>query len=293
MTTICRDKKAIITGGSRGIGLAVAVVLARRGMDITIIARDVPRINEAISLIKKEAIDPFQKITGLPLDVSKDEEVMATFKSWFEYNETPDILINSAGFAHPGKIEDLSTEIFRKTMDVNYFGTVNMVKAVLPYMLARGTGHIVNISSVAGFLGIYGYTAYSGSKFAVTGFSDCLRNELKPRGINVSVVFPPDTDTEQLAYESRYKPDVTKMIAGTAGLLSPSTVAEKIVAGMEKCKYIITPGFEPSVIYWLHHFFGKLTFTVLDWMATNAWKKVQASTMNKDGSIIQDKKNEI
>lgn len=273
---ICRDKKAIITGGSRGIGLALAIELAKRGMDITIIARDPARITEAISLIKKEAVDPLQKVTGLPLDVTRDGEVAATMKSWIDYNGSPDILVNSAGFAHPGEIEDLSMEIFRKTMDVNYFGTVNMIKSVLPSMLSSGNGIIINISSVAGFLGIYGYTAYSGSKFAVTGYSDALRNELKPRGIQISVVFPPDTDTEQLAYESRFKPEVTKMIAGTAGLQTPKKVAEGIISGVEKKKYVITPGFEPTLIYWLHHFLGKVTYSVLDWMGTRAWKKVEA-----------------
>lgn len=275
MKLICREKKAIVTGGSRGIGLAIAIELARRGMDITIIARDSSRINEAISLIKKETVDPLQKVTGLPLDVSKDEEVRVAMKSWIEHNGAPDILINSAGFAHPGKIEDLSLEIYRKNMDVNYFGTVNMVKSILPSMLSRGNGVIVNISSVAGFLGIYGYTAYSGSKFAVTGFSDSLRNELKPRGIHVSVVFPPDTDTDQLAYESQFKPEITKMIAGNAGLLSPKQVAEGIISGIERNRYVITPGFEPTVIYWLQNFLGKATFTILDWMALRVWKKIQ------------------
>ncbi len=275
MKLICREKKAIVTGGSRGIGLAIAIELAGRGMDITIIARDSSRINEAISLIKKETVDPLQKVTGLPLDVSKDEEVRVAMKSWIEHNGAPDILINSAGFAHPGKIEDLSMEIYRKNMDVNYFGTVNMVKSILPSMLSRGNGVIVNISSVAGFLGIYGYTAYSGSKFAVTGFSDSLRNELKPRGIHVSVVFPPDTDTDQLAYESQFKPEITKMIAGNAGLLSPKQVAEGIISGIERNRYVITPGFEPTVIYWLQNFLGKATFTILDWMALRAWKKIQ------------------
>jgi 3-dehydrosphinganine reductase len=266
-------KTAIITGGSRGIGLAIARELVSRGANITILARDTGRIDQAVSELKQTANNPSQLVQGISLDVTKEDDVTQIVNDWVGNFGAPDILINSAGFAHPGNIENLSLEIFKKTMDVNYFGTVNCIKAVLPSMLAKGNGIIVNISSVSGFLGIYGYTAYSGSKFAVTGFSDALRNELKPRGIKVAVVFPPDTDTEQLAYESRFKPEVTREIAGNAGLMTPQQVARGIIRGIEKKHYIITPGFEPTVIYWLHHFFGKLTFNVLDWLAVNAWKK--------------------
>ncbi len=274
-------KKVIITGGSRGIGLAIAEQYAIRGADITIFARDENRINQAVSRIRSIVRSPSQSINGIPLDVTRGEDVVQILGKWVAEHGAPDIVINSAGFAHPGKIEDLSSDIFKMTMEVNYFGTVNTIKAVLPSMLAMGKGCIVNISSVSGFLGIYGYTAYSGSKFAVTGFSDALRNELKPRGIHVFVVFPPDTDTEQLAYESRFKPEVTRKIAGNAGLMTPESVARGIIAGIERHQYVITPGFEPTMIYWLHHFLGKLTFNVLDWMAVDAWKKSNQSEIHQ------------
>lgn len=267
------QKKVLITGGSRGIGLALAGEFAKRGADITIFARDENRISLAVSEIQKTVINPSQLINGIHLDVTREKDVTQKLTDWVTINGAPDIVVNSAGFAHPGKIEELPSEIFKQTMDVNYFGTVNCIKAVLPSMLAKGSGNIVNISSVSGFLGIYGYTAYSGSKFAVTGFSDSLRNELKPRGIQVSVVFPPDTDTEQLAYESQFKPEVTRKIAGNAGLMTPQQVARGIIDGIEKRKYIITPGFEPTMIYWLHNFLGKVTFNILDWIAVDAWRK--------------------
>ncbi|NMB54160.1 MAG: SDR family oxidoreductase [Leptolinea sp.] len=268
------NSKVIITGGSRGIGLALAEEFVRLGAGITIAARDETRIAKAVESIQACRVDTSQKVTGIPLDVTRMEDVQKKLGEWVVENGAPEILVNCAGFAHPGQVEDLAIDIFKRTMDVNYFGTVNCVKAVLPAMLARGSGIIVNISSVGGFLGIYGYTAYSGSKFAVTGFSDALRNELKPRGIRVSVVFPPDTDTEQLAYESQFKPEVTRKIAGNAGLQTPQQVARGIISGLNKRQYVITPGFEPTVIYWLHHFMGKLTFNIVDWMAVNAWKEV-------------------
>lgn len=266
-------KTVLISGGSRGIGLAIAELLASKGANIAIAARDADRIEQAVQQIKIACKENSQRVTGLRLDVSQDNDVTEVIGDWITQEGCPDILVNSAGYAHPGHIEELPLTIFRKTMEANYFGTINMTKALIPAMLARGSGTIVNISSVSGFLGIYGYTAYSGSKYAVTGFSDALRNEMKPKGIQVSIVFPPDTDTEQLAYESQFKPDVTKTIAGNAGLLTPQQVAESIVNGIEKHKYVITPGFEASLFYWLHHFAGKLTFRILDWMAVDAWRK--------------------
>jgi 3-dehydrosphinganine reductase len=268
-----KGKRVLITGGSRGIGLAVANLLASKGADITILARDENRIELALTDIRSSAVSSSQKIAGISVDVTDDLLAVEKLNDYLSENGAPDIVINSAGFAHPGKIEDLPMDIFKKTMDINYFGTVNTIKALLPSMLKRESGVIVNISSVGGFLGIYGYTAYSGSKYAVAGFTDALRNEMKPRGIQVSIVFPPDTDTEQLAYESQFKPEVTRIMAGVAGLATPNKVAAGIVEGIEKHRYVITPGFEPRVIYWLSHLFGKFTFVILDWMAADAWKK--------------------
>ena len=128
-----------------------------------------------------------------------------------------DVLINSAGVVHPGEFTNLDLEKFHWMMNTNFFGTVNTIKLFLPLM--QSGAHIVNISSMAGILGVYGYTAYGASKFAVRGFSDALRSELKMQGIHLSIVFPPDTDTPQLSYENQFKPEITKEIGGTAGSL--------------------------------------------------------------------------
>jgi 3-dehydrosphinganine reductase len=116
-------------------------------------------------------------------------------------------------------------------------------------MIAQKSGYIVNISSLAALIGIYGYTAYAPSKFAVRGFSHCLRAELIPFGIDVSIVYPPDTDTPQLAFERSRIPEITKKINEGGGMLSPDKVAEVIIQGIEKKKFVIIPGFEGKVIY--------------------------------------------
>ena len=116
------------------------------------------------------------------VDVRHPEEVAELIEKVTHQAGVPDIVINSAGVAHPGYVQELDLDIYHWMMDVNYYGTVHVVKAVLPAMLERGSGYIVNIGSVASRIGVFGYTAYSGSKFAVAGFTDVLRMELKPHG---------------------------------------------------------------------------------------------------------------
>ena len=122
-------------------------------------------------------------------------------------------------------------------MDVNYFGTVNVVRAVVPAMIERRHGSVVGVSSAAGLVGVFGYTAYAPTKFAVRGFLESLRGELLPYGIHVGCSFPPDTDTPQLADENRFKPTETKAISGTIKPLSAEHVAESIVDGIEKERF--------------------------------------------------------
>jgi len=126
-------------------------------------------------------------------------------------------------------------------MDVNYFGTVNVVRAVVPGMIERRRGSVVGVSSAAGLVGVFGYTAYAPTKFAVRGFFESLRGELAPYGIHVGCSFPPDTDTPQLEDENRYKPKETKAISGTIKPLSAERVAQSIVDGIEKERFVIIP----------------------------------------------------
>ncbi|MDQ1532401.1 MAG: 3-dehydrosphinganine reductase, partial [Actinomycetota bacterium] len=150
-----------------------------------------------------------------------------------------DIAICSAGQARPGYFQELDPELFRTMMDVNYFGTVNVARAVVPSMIERRAGSFVGISSAAGLVGVFGYTAYAPTKFAVRGFLESLRAELLPYGIHVGCSFPPDTDTPQLADEEPYKPKETRAISGTIKPLSAERVAKSIVEGIEKEHFAI------------------------------------------------------
>jgi 3-dehydrosphinganine reductase len=264
---------ALITGGSSGIGLALAQQLIAEGARVAILARRPDGLEQARALLTIS--NPRADVFTLCADVSDAKQVTRVLETFVAEQGVPDLLINSAGVARPGLFEELPLEVFEQMIAVNYLGTVYVTKALIQPMLKRGNGHIVNIASVAGFLNIYGYTAYGASKFAVRGFSDALRMELKPRGINVSLVFPPDTDTPQLAYENQFKPEVTRALAGNAGILSPETVAREILRGVRRNAYIILPGSETRLIYLATRLLGGLINPIMDSMVSRTLKRLE------------------
>ncbi len=265
-----RDQIALITGGSSGIGLAVARLLAAQGAHVWLLARRQPELEGALRQVQAERCTPQQSFGFVSADVSDAQQVFQAIAEVEACVGVPDLVVNSAGVAHPGYVQDLGLEIFRWMMEVNYFGTVHVVKAVLPGMLARRSGHIVNISSMAGVIGLFGYTAYGASKYAVRGFSDALRAELKPLGIHVSIVFPPDTDTPQLAYDNRFKPPETKALSSMASVVSPEVVAKAILRGVMRRRYVIIPGLDSQILYWLIGLLGNGVYPLMDLLVVRA-----------------------
>jgi 3-dehydrosphinganine reductase len=258
------NQHAIITGGSSGIGRATARLLTRRGAHVSIIARRQELLDE--TLVELEALqeNSAQRLRAYSADVADWEQAQEAIATLTADGFPPDILVNSAGFAHPGYFEELPLEIFRQTMDVDFFGTLHPIKAALPAMMERRSGHIVNFSSGAGFVGFFGYTAYCPAKFAVRGFSDTLRQEMKPYGIHVSVIFPPDTDTPQLHYEDQFKPPETRSLAGTVKVLTADQVAQALVRGIERRQPYILPSFDIRLYFLLANGFIGLLYRYAD-----------------------------
>lgn len=261
-----------MTGGSSGIGLAIAKQLAAAGANVWILARRPEQLSQALVEIDACRLSSDQKTGSIAADVSNSQEISTAIQQFVETQGAPDFVFNSAGVAHPGTFEDMDLQIFRWTMDINFFGTVNVCKACLPAMKARGSGHIINISSIAGFVGLYGYTAYGASKYAVRGFTDALRSELKPLGIKTSIVFPPDTRTPQLTYENQYKPEVTKKLDELNKPMTPDDVARNILKDTARGKYIITPGPDSRMFYTLIGFTGNLVYHIMDFLVARAIK---------------------
>ncbi len=246
------QQHGIITGGSSGIGKAVAKLLVQQGANVTIIARNQERLNLAQEELISFKVNPQQNILALKADVSRQEEITSALETAIAHLETPDMLITSAGIAIPGYFPEIPLEVFNQTMAVNYFGTLYAIRAVFPAMETAGKGHMVLIASGAGLIGLYGYSAYSPSKFALRGLAESLRGEFKPKGIKVSLVYPPDTDTPQLVAENKTKPLPTKAITATAKTWSPEGVAREIIQGIITNKFAIAPGLEMTILDRLH-----------------------------------------
>jgi len=263
-----QDKLVLVTGGSSGIGRALAIRLAEAGAHVWIWARREAKLQETMSMLRGSGKHAYQVV-----DVGERNQVEAGLARICREAGVPDIVINNAGVTHPQYIEKIPLEMFEQLNKINYLGTVYLSQLVLPDMLARGSGHIVNVSSTAGFIGAFGFGAYGPTKFAVRGYSDVLRAEMRYRGIRVSILFPPDTDTPMLQDENKYKPFETKEIAGSAGLLSAEAVAKAALAGIAKNQYLILPGFNNKLFFWLNNALGRLVYPLMDFLLAQALKK--------------------
>lgn len=262
------EKLVFVTGGSSGIGLEIARRAAAQGADIWLLARRQDVLETALESVHAAALRSEQRFGMTCVDLSQPEQAFPALDNAIRQAGVPDVLVNAAGAAHPGYVEQLDPAIFRWMMDANYFATVHAVKAVLPGMMSRRSGHIINISSAAGFLGVFGYTAYGASKFAVAGFSEALRAEMKRYHIRVSIAYPSDTKTPQLEYENRFKPPETKALSGTSAPLEAGQVARAIVQQAQAGRYAIFTSLDMRLIYLLNKFLPKgLVFAVLDAMA--------------------------
>jgi 3-dehydrosphinganine reductase len=265
-----RIELALITGGSSGIGLALAKSLALQGVSLCLLARDQAKLDRAKIELETLITQENQTIEIISCDVRDHESLSEHLERWTIEAGVPDLVINSAGVTYPGYFQELDIETFHWLMDINYFGTVHVLKCLLPKMIERNSGTVVNISSQAGFAGVFGYSGYSASKYAVRGFTDVLRAEMKPHGIHCHIVYPPDTQTPQLEFEAPLKPAETKAIASTSSILTAEQVAEEIIKGVEINRYVILPGFEGKVLYRLVNLLGNIIYPIMDWMVRKA-----------------------
>ena len=236
-------RRALVTGGSSGIGKAIATALARRGARVAIAARDGARLAAARAEISSSAFEG-AIVHAIEMDVARREQVAAGVRAAQGALGGLDLLVNNAGIPCAKRFEEIGDTEFERVMAVNFFGAVHVTRAALPALKEQRAGHLAFVSSLAGLIAIYGYTAYSPSKFALTGFAEALRQEVRPFGISVSVLYPPDVDTPQLAEENRTKPAETRAVAGNTRTLAADAVAESLLAGIARGRFRIVPGAE-------------------------------------------------
>lgn len=177
----------LITGCSKGIGLAIAQKAYEAGHQVIATARRIEELNY---------LPDNEQVFKCKLDVTKLGEIESVTQSALNRYGKIDVLVNNAGYGLEGAFEELEREAIRAQFETNFFGLLDLTRAVLPSMRAHRYGYIFNISSIAGMRGIAGMSIYNASKFAVTGFSEALANELEPFGIQVVSVAPGPYRTE-------------------------------------------------------------------------------------------------
>ena len=216
-------KTIAITGAARGIGFATAKALLARGARVVIGDRDVAFQESAVADLTK--LGP---VSGYPLDVT-DRESFATFldKARTDGGGRIDVLINNAGVMPIGPFLDQSEQAIRSSIEVNLYGVIAGCQLVLPDMIARRSGHIINIASLSGLIPVPGQVVYVGAKFGVVGLSAALADEVAPHGVDVSVIMPPFTNTELISGTTS---------GGTIKPVEPEDIAAAIVKTLEKPK---------------------------------------------------------
>lgn len=267
-------KLAFITGGSSGIGLETAMALSSRGCSVVLFARGQAGLEEASKKVAAKAMDASQRFGAISMDVSDNGQVIETIESAVDKFGVPDILINSAGIGYGNYFERISYERFDQVIKINLYGTRNTISAVLPFMKQRGSGHIVNLSSVAGLIGIFGYSLYSASKYALVGFSESLRSELKRQNIVVTVVCPPEVRTPLIEEEAKTMPPESRAVKNMAGLLEPVQVARVLVRAIVRKRFLVVPGLRAKATVFLHRISnGRLSRMTSDWVVALAARK--------------------
>jgi 3-dehydrosphinganine reductase len=265
-------KTAFIPGGSSGIGLATAKLLASEGAHVMIFARNNKRLDEASAVIGQSRKSGTQRVDFMQLDVSDNAAVKKTMTLAVHDFGTPDLLINCAGRAYPRYFENISYEQFDETMRINMYGIWNTCSVLVPYMKKHG-GVIVNTSSMVGFIGVFGYTDYSASKFAIVGFSETLKSELKRYNIAVQVLCPPDTDTPGFSEENKTKPEETKAISANTKIMSQDDVARILLKNIRTGTFMIIPSLDGNFTYIMKRLCPRLVEFVMDMSIRKVQKK--------------------
>jgi len=255
-------KTVVISGASSGIGLDLAKTYAKQGANVILLARNQARLDSAVSECKNNAINTNQSIFSFSVDVNDKEKLAACAAEVKAKVAAPDVLILSAGIIASVRFVDQSAQEFEHLLSTNVMGSRAVVQAFLPDMMANRHGNICFISSLAGVIPAYGYSAYSASKFALIGMAGAMRQEFAEYNIGVSVVCPPEVDTPMVENEAKHILPQTRFTKDLGGMLSVEAVTKSVLKGVAKNRFMIIPGAMAKFSYWCARVFPR-TFSAI------------------------------
>ncbi|GAB4503873.1 MAG: SDR family oxidoreductase [Anaerolineales bacterium] len=252
-----KNKVVLITGASSGFGYDAAHLFAQEGCKVVLAARRLDRLQALAEEIQSAGGEAL----AMPVDVTQNAEIELMTQTVMEVYEQVDILFNNAGFGRLDWLENLEPERDIETqIQVNLVGMIQVTRAILPHMLRRQQGHIINMSSVAGCIAAPTYSVYAASKFGVRGFTDALRREVAPFGIHVSGIYPGPAHTE-FGWGSGFKLQ-TRLRFFKRIFMPSEKVAQRVVElARHPRRNVIIPGWFNLLIW------GENTFpAIADWL---------------------------
>lgn len=259
------NKVAFVTGAASGIGRALAVKLAEKGAR-TIVITDVNEqgLNETADLVRQKQVN----VIARPLDVADRGAFEDLVHETIDTQGGIDLVFNNAGVTVTNTTNDMSYEDFEWLMNINFWGVVHGTKSVLPHMLAKNEGHIVNISSIFGFIGVPTQSTYCAAKFAVRGFTESLVHELAGTGVHATTVHPGGIKTN-IVNNARHKlqdgSNKDDMAANFEKMArtTPDEAAEVILKGVTRNKKRVFIGLDAHIISRLVRWFPGLYFRIM------------------------------
>jgi uncharacterized protein len=270
-----KDKVVLITGASSGFGADAAHLFAKEGAAVVLSARRIDRLQ----LLAEDIHNEGGEAVALPVDISDRIEIEAMLQAAFEIYGHVDILFNNAGFGRLDFLENLNAPRDIETqVAVNLLGTIQVVRVILPYMLARRQGHIINMASVAGLIGAPTYTIYAATKFGIRGFTEALRREVAPFGIKVSGIYPGPATTEfglhtgAAEYRKDFKPPAW------ARLTSEQVARRVVQLAIRPRRTVVMPWwFHPAI--WGNSLFPGLVDAIVINSFTRKFHRVQSNEL--------------
>ena len=245
-------KTALITGASSGIGAETARLLAQKGLKVILVARRIEKLEQ----LAKEIVEAGGNARVTQADLSRDEDVQELLTQIHQGCIQPDVLINNAGFGWYGYFAEMPEEMVMEMLQVNVNAVVRLTREIIPYMQAKGSGAIINVSSIAGGMPNQGIALYAASKAFLDAFSTSLHREMKGSGVQVSVVRPGPVKTE--FFETARNLPNGGSVPAERFSVSADKVAEAIVNLLDHPRRVVyVPGML-AISKWLEPLFGRL-----------------------------------